>query len=198
MGDQGIHRLFVTLDHVEHTVWQPRLGKHLGGKKGCRRVFLRWLQDEGVTAGDGDGVHPHRDHRREVERRDSGNNPQRLPDGVRVDSGRHLLGEIALEQMGDVASELDDLDASLDFTQRIVNRLPVLGCQCLSHLLAASRHDLAECEHDVLTLGQGRVPPGFERLLCRPDGRVDVVTIGESDLTGLLPGGRVEHRTDPG
>ncbi len=100
--------------------------------------------------------------------------------------------------MGDVASKLDDLDSPLDLAEGIVNRLPVLGCQCFSHLLATSRHDLAEGEHDILTLGKGRVPPGLKRLLRGADRLIDVPAVRQSDLPGLNARGRIENRADPG
>ena len=56
-----------------------------------RRVLLRRLQDERVAAGERRRPHPHRDHRGEVERRDPGDDAERLADRVDVDAGRGLL-----------------------------------------------------------------------------------------------------------
>ena len=43
--------------------------------------------------------HPHRDHRREVERGDPGDDAERLADREDVDAGRDLLAEAALEEV---------------------------------------------------------------------------------------------------
>src|SRR4026207_1276253 len=56
-----------------------------------RGILLGRLQDERVAAGDRRCEHPHRDHRREVERRDPGHDAERLPDLVDVDPAGELL-----------------------------------------------------------------------------------------------------------
>ena len=94
-----------------------------------RRVFLGRLEDERVAAGDGVAEHPHRHHRREVERRDPGDDAQRLADLVHVDAARDLLAEAALEQMRDAAGELEVLEPARDLTERVRRDLAVLGGQ---------------------------------------------------------------------
>src|SRR5699024_12758678 len=58
-------------------------------------------EDEGVAGRDRDRVHPEGHHRREVERCDPGDDAQRLAQGVRVHAGGDVLGEAALEVLGD-------------------------------------------------------------------------------------------------
>src|SRR3546814_5659279 len=53
------------------------------------RVAFGRLQDEGVAAGERNREHPHRHHRREVERRDAGNHAQGLAEGDGVRSEEH-------------------------------------------------------------------------------------------------------------
>ena len=104
----------VAVDDVEDAVRQagflPELGLELDGARGVRRR----LEDERVAAGEGDGIDPHRHHDREVERRDPGDDAERLAQGDRVDVGRDVrrvhAGEVAA-----VAGELDRLDAAHDF-----------------------------------------------------------------------------------
>ena len=100
----------------------PELGEQQRG----RGVALAGLEHERVAAGDGDGEHPHRDHRREVERRDAGDDAERLAERERVDAGRDLVGVVALEQARDPAGELDDLEPALDLAQRVGEHLAVL------------------------------------------------------------------------
>ena len=71
--------------------------------------------------------HPHRDHRREVERRDAGDDAERLADLVDVDAGRDLLAEAALEQVRDAGGELEVLEAAGDLAERVGRDLAVLG-----------------------------------------------------------------------
>ena len=70
-----------------------------GEEQRRRRVLLARLEHEGVAAGDRVRAHPQRHHGREVERRDAGDDAERLADRVDVDAGRGLLGEAALEQL---------------------------------------------------------------------------------------------------
>ena len=90
-------------------------------------IALRRLQDEGVAAGDGRAELPHRDHRGEVERRDAGDDAERLAHRIDVDAGAGAVGELALEQMRDAAGKFDDLDAALDVALRIGNGLAMLA-----------------------------------------------------------------------
>ena len=74
------------------------------------------------------GAHIHiGHHRREVERRDPGDDAERLADRVDVDPGRGLLGEVALEQRRDPAAVLDHLEPARDLALRVGEDLAVLG-----------------------------------------------------------------------
>ncbi len=106
-----VDRQLVAVHDVEDAVGQTGLGPQPRHEVGRRGVTLAGLQHEGVAAGDRDGVHPHRDHRREVERRDAGDDAQRLAEGEHVDVGRRLVGVLALQQLRDAAGELDHLEA---------------------------------------------------------------------------------------
>ena len=76
--ENGVHRFLVAVDDIEnagrqagfdHQLRQPQ--RHADGR-------APRLEDEGVAAGDGRAEFPHRDHRREIERRDAGDDAQRL------------------------------------------------------------------------------------------------------------------------
>ena len=102
-GDVGMleHRVdrdLVAVHDVEDAVRDAGLLEQLGRPDRRRRVLLGRLEHERVAAGERRRPHPHRDHRGEVERRDPGDDAERLPDRVDVDPGRGLLGHVALEQ----------------------------------------------------------------------------------------------------
>ena len=110
----GVDGFLVALDHLEHTRGQAGLEEQFGQSHRDRRVALRRLENEGISACQrGPGL-PQRDHRREVERGDTGDHAERLADRVDVDTRSGALGELTLEQMRDADGELDDLDAALD------------------------------------------------------------------------------------
>ena len=99
---------------------------------------------------DGDRVHPHRHHGREVERRDAGAHAERLAEGEDVDAGGDLVGVVALEQLRDAAGELDHLEAALHLAARR-RRAP---CRARRRSASASSstlrvHQLPEREQDL-------------------------------------------------
>jgi hypothetical protein len=189
--EDGIHRHLVAVDDVEDPVGQARLLVELGHPQGHRRVTLGRLEHEGVAAGDRDRVHPHRDHDREVERGDPGRDPERLADRVAVDLGGDVLGEVALEQVGDAGGDLDDLHAALDLAGRVGYDLAVLGGDDPGQLVAVALQQLQEPEHHPGPLDGGGVAPGRVGGPGRLDGGVDVLAGGVGDLGALLTGGRV-------
>ena len=69
---------------------RPASANSCAQKFARRWIALARLQDERVAARDRERVHPHRHHRREVERRDAGDHAERLADRVRVDLGRDV------------------------------------------------------------------------------------------------------------
>ena len=86
VGQQRVHRLAVTLHHVEDTVGKAGPAHEVGQEERGGRVLLRRLQHEAVAAGDGVGHHPQGNHDREVERRDAGHDPDRLEHRADVDA----------------------------------------------------------------------------------------------------------------
>ena len=125
--EQRVDRDGVTVDDVEHAVGHAGLAGQLGEEERGRRVPLGGLEHEGVAAGDGVGQHPERDHHREVERRDAGDDAQRLEHGVDVHAGGHLGRVRALEQVRDAAGELDVLEPARHLAGGVAQHLAVLG-----------------------------------------------------------------------
>ena len=94
--------------------------------------------------------------------------------------------KVTLEQVGDVAGELDDLEPSLHLPEGVVNGLAMLGGEELGDVEPTGRHQLAEGKHDVLTLGQRREAPGLEGVARRPDGGVHIGCRCQWHLGGLV------------
>ena len=164
----------------------PGLVQQLGEEDRRRRVLLGRLEDERVAARDRVGEHPHRHHRREVERRDAGDDAERLADLVDVDAGRDLLAEAALEQVRDAARELEVLEAAGDLAERVGRDLAVLGGQAArrcSLRCCSTRFRMLEQDLGALATATSRASAG-KAALRRRDGRVDLLGRGEVDLLG--------------
>ncbi len=191
---EAVHGHLVAVHDIEDAVRQTGLGEEFGELHGGRRVLLARLEHEGVATGDGEGEHPQRHHRREVERRNARDDTERLPDRGHVDAGGDLRGQLALELHADAAGQVDDLQAARDLSERVGVHLAVLGGDQFGDLVAVRVQQRAEREEDRGPLGQGGLTPGQVRLLGGGDGGVHLVDGGEGHLGGDLAGRRVRHR----
>ena len=197
MGEDRVDRDLVAVDDVEHAVGQAGLLEQLGDEHRRARVLLGRLEHERVAAGDRVGEHPHRDHRREVERGDPGHDTERLADREDVHAGRDLLAETALEQVRHAARELDVLDPPGDLAQGVRGDLAVLRGQEGGQVAPVLVDELADAEQDLRAAGQRGRPPGRECRRGGSDRPVDLLGAREVDLVGLRARGRVEDRPRP-
>ncbi len=160
-------------------------------RKPARGVAFRRLQHKGVAAGERHREHPHRHHRREVERRDAGADAERLAQRPAVDAAPDLLGELALEEMRDAAGEFDDLDAARHLAGGVGQYLAVLRGNQLRQSVGLAIEQFAKLEENA---GPGqrrrRGPGGKSRSRCL-DRPVDLAGARESDAAALFAGRRV-------
>ncbi len=87
MVEDRVDHFLVAMDDVEDSVGKAGFLHQLGELDRDGRVAFRGLEDEGVADRDRHSEHPHRDHRREVERRDAGADAERLAHREDVDAG---------------------------------------------------------------------------------------------------------------
>jgi hypothetical protein len=191
--EDPVDRDLVAVDDVEHAGRNARLGQELGEVERGRRILLGRLQDERVAARDRVREHPHRDHRREVERRDAGHDAERLADLVDVDAGGHLLRVAALHQVRHAGRELQVLEAAGDLAERVRRDLAVLRGQVRRDLAPMRLDQVPDPEHDLGPLRQRRRAPAWEGGLCGGHRGVDLLDRGEVDLARDRAGRRVEH-----
>ena len=156
-------------------------------------VLLRGLEHEGVPAGDRRRPHPHRHHRREVERRDARDDAERLADRVDVDGGRRLLREVALEQRRE-ARRANSTTSESWVTSPSASE-STLPCSEVRIRATSSRrsHCFADVEHQLGALRERDRAPGRVGLLSRLRLSCRSLRSMRSRLAGLLAGGRVEH-----
>src|SRR5438876_175211 len=136
--------------------------EQLGNQHRCGWVLLGGLQDEAVAARDGIRKHPHRDHRWEVEGRDTGDHAERLADRVDVNARRSLFRVAALQKLWDTAREFEVLEAARDFTQGIGRNLAVFGREDGRDVGAVLVHEVPDLEQDLGPTRKGRRAPGGE------------------------------------
>ena len=146
-----------------------------------------------VAAGERDGEHPHRHHAGEVERRDPGDDPERLAQRVAVDVGADVLGDLALQQMRDADGELDHLEAAGHFAERVVVGLAVLGRDQLGDLVGVLHQQELELVEDARAAQRRRLRPGRPGRLGDGDDLADLLGRGERHPLLGDAGRRVEH-----
>ena len=158
MVEDRVDHLLVAVDDVEDAVGQARFLHQLGEAHRHGRVALAGLEDERIAAGDRDREHPHRDHRREVERGDAGDDAERLAHRINVDPGAGADRIFALERMRDAAGEFDHFEPALDVALRVGDDLAVLARQDVRELVHVGFDQRLVIEHDAraaLRVGRG-------------------------------------------
>ncbi len=157
MFQNGVYCHLVTVNDVQHTGRRSGLHHQFSQTHRQGRITLGRLQDEGIAHGDRHTEHPHRNHAREVERRNARHHAQRLAHGIDVDPRAGTIGVFALGGMRDATGELDHLQTALDVAFGIRKDLAVLAGQQLGQLVHIGLDQTLELEHDAGTaLGIGR------------------------------------------
>jgi len=70
-----------------------------------------------------------------------------------------LVGVLALEQLGDAAGELNDIDAALNFALSVAQHFAVLGGDGARQVCLVEVQQFQEAEHDACAPDGGRVGP---------------------------------------
>ena len=193
MFENCVNRLLVSVHDLKDSFRCTRLEHQLGKHDRNRRVALRRLQDECVSAGDRRRELPHRYHCREVERRDAGDDTERLAHGVHVDSRAGAVGEFAFQHLRGANAEFHNLKTSLDVPLGVGNGLSVLRRQCpgqLIHVPLQKAHEFHQ--HPGPALGiRGR--PSRLGVGGGVDSGIHFLRIGQRHLCLHLAGCRIEN-----
>ena len=96
-GQQRIYRDFVAVNHIQNTIWQTGFTQQFGHAQRTGRITLRGLEHKCVATGNRNGKHPHRHHRRKIERRNPCTHPYRLTHAPAVYTGGNALGILSFE-----------------------------------------------------------------------------------------------------
>ena len=192
VGEQRVDGFLVAVDHVEHALRQARFEEQFGDPHRHRWIAFRRLQDEGIAAGDRRRTFPQRDHRREIKRRDAGDDAERLPHRIKVDAGAGAFGVFALQQVRNSAGELYYLEPALDVAARVGQGLAVLGGQELGEAVVFLLHQLEKLEHHTGAPLRIGCRPGRLRGLRIGDGMLDLGMLGQRHFGLHLAGVGIE------
>ncbi len=179
MCEQSVDRFLAAVHQVQDPRWEPGLVRQLYDPGRREGDLLARLEDERVAGGDGIGPEPERHHRREVERRDTRKDTQRLADVLTVDPRSYVFQCLAHHQSGDAAGVLDVLDAPADRAAGFVECLAVLPGDRGSDVVELLLHQRLEPEQVARPDDRRHLSPRHERVLRRGDRLVHVLRVGE-------------------
>jgi len=173
MGADLVDSGDTTVDDVDDTIGDTRLLEEVDEDLNGVGDLLGRLEDEGVSADNGHGVHPEGDHSGEVVGGNTGNNTEGNSVGVNINSGGDTLHGLTLEEGSGRARVLNDLVASEDVTLGVSGGLAVLLNDSIDKLVLVSLEQVLVLEHLSHLLGNGNVLPGLESILGVSDGFVE-------------------------
>ena len=133
--EDGVDGFASAMDEIEHTGRKSGFFRELRDADRGERDFFAGFEDEGISAGDGHGPHPERDHGGEIEWRDAGRHAERLADGVTIDATGHVFERLAHEERGGAAGEFDVFQSAADIATRLGQRFAVLAGHALGQFL---------------------------------------------------------------
>ena len=159
VGEDVAHQVAVTSNYVEQTVGQA--GLLVEASYEVRGAGNRggYLEDEGVTGGQGYRVHPQWHHGREVEGANASDDADRLTHGVYVYTAGGLVGEFTLESSVNAAHKVHSFATTGNLTQGVTVSLAAFAHDNVGQLVSVLDHELTELEHNVYALSQGNAGP---------------------------------------
>jgi len=151
-----------TLDAVNDTAGNTRLGEEIDDELSGVGDSLGRLDDEGVSGGDGHGVHPEGDHSGEV----VGGNTSADTEGGSVRSDIDILGNVgkglSLHERVERASVLSNFVTTEDISLGISVGLTVLPDNGGGEFVVVLLQEFLEVEHVADLLGDGNESPCLE------------------------------------
>lgn len=192
-----------SMDDVANTIRDTRLLQQVHKESEGTWHTLGWLQHEGVSKSDCQGVHPKRDHAREVEWCNTCSDTEWDSVAHAVNSSGEIWHSFSHGKRVERASVLSALVSSEDLTVCIDNCLSVLLRQSLGKKVRVVLEEGLVSKHASDTLSNWSGAPGWEGFLCSLHGSVEVclgafwdfaqhILSKWADHIDVLLGGRVD------
>ena len=163
MVEKRRDRLPAAVGHLNHAGGKPRFFEKRRYPVHRERRLLGRLHDHRVAAGERAGQEPERDHRREVERRDHRDHPDRLADHELVDAAGDVLEHPALHQRGNSAGHLHVFDGPPQLAAGLGQRLAALGGHNSRDFLEIALEEGLQPEKRLHPVTGRRLPPFAKR-----------------------------------
>ena len=181
------------MHHTQNTLRQTSFLQQLCNQQGRARVTLRGFKDETVTAHNGQRVHPQRNHRRKVKRRNACNYTNWLKVRPRINVRPYVPTVLALQNLRRRTRILNVFDPTLELTGGIFERLAMLFADQLGDTCFILLQQLLEAKHDLGPLGRRRVTPSRKCCLGCINGFLDSFAAGQRHLMNHFACRWVKH-----
>ena len=169
MVEDGIHGLASAVDQTDDTLGKIQALDQAKGQLHRERHFFRRLEQEAVAAGDGVGQVPEGNHRREVERRDGGDDADGLANHAFVDAFGDVFEVVALHEHGNAAGDFDIFDGAAHLALGFGEGLAVLHDDGAGKFVDVVFEQLFECEQVLHAFARRSASP----LVLDPFGGLD-------------------------
>ena len=194
VAKERIHGFFIAMQQVEDACRQPGLVEQFRHARGRERNLFRRLEDETVSAGDGERVHPGRHHRGEIEGRNAGANPERLADGLAIDTTRDIFERLAHHQARHAAAHFYHLDGPANLGAGIIERFAVFRSQRASQFFGVLLQQILIAIEHLNTVHNRYFPPLEEGFVRRANSPIDVIFRSVGNARDLPAGSRIGDR----
>ncbi len=178
---------------IEHARRQAGVGEAFHQLDAAARRFFRGLDDDRATGGKRAGDLAHRRQRREIPRRESRNDADRL---LQHDLAHALLPawhNAAISPSAFFGIPVDDVGAGENFRARLRINLALLLGHHLGNVVVALAHQVGGLAHDLgAVIGRGRLPHR-EAFFGGGERGIEIGLAGMRQMRQRLAGRRIDH-----
>mmetsp|Transcript_39308 Transcript_39308/g.47608 ORF Transcript_39308/g.47608 Transcript_39308/m.47608 type:complete len:238 (+) Transcript_39308:1230-1943(+) len=174
MVTDHVHRVVGSVNHIQYARRQTGLKGHFSQHHGSTGIFLRRLENHGVSTSSGHREHPKGNHSWEVEGADTSSHPERLSKCDSIDACRYVLNDFSHLVRCDTTGCLDHLKTTKNVPTGVTQCLPLLGCDANCQLIHVLPNKLLKLKHNPGTSGDWCASPLKEGIFRVGHGEIEL------------------------
>ena len=194
MLQNPIYGNLVAIHDVQYAIRQSCFLQQSGKIHAGPWNLFRWLEHKRIAACNRIGDHPQRHHPRKIERRDSGNDSQRLPNLVHIHAAAGLLRKSTLQQMRNTARELHIFEAPRHLAHPVGHRLAIFKTDNLRQARTILHNQFVKPKHDLRAPRERSTAPLMRCRFGRCDRPIHIFDRRETHLGNHFTRRRIHHR----
>ena len=167
MFHQRSRRRNAAVNQVDNAFGQIEFVQQFKQQFGAKRSLRRWLEDEGIAAGDGGRQEPQRHHKRKIERRNGGEDAGRLAHRRFIDARTDVFQAVAPHQHRRAHGKVNAFNAAAHLAPRLVQSLAVFLDDNLRDFLEIVFNQYLEMVHILRPIQHRRTAPFLKTIFGR-------------------------------